>query len=76
MVNRFSRHLGNSFLSHTHVNITGSVQKDGTAFFSSPEDPKPTKTFDPVLEPSSQDYVEGSYDLIIAFWVIHATVDM
>jgi hypothetical protein len=68
--------LNNSFLSYTYANISGSVQEDGSAFFSKPDDPKPVRTFDAELDLSSQDYVEGSYDLIIAFWVIHATSDL
>jgi len=73
---RIPHAVNNSFLRYTYANISGSVQEDGSAFFSQPNDPKPVRIFDPELDPSSQDYVEGSYDLIIAFWVIHATHDL
>ncbi|KAL9079473.1 MAG: hypothetical protein Q9157_001636 [Trypethelium eluteriae] len=73
---RFPHAISNTFSSYTYANISGSVQEDGSAFFTQPNDPKPFRTFDAELDPSSQDYVEGSYDLIIAFWVVHATSDM
>ncbi|KAI9695823.1 MAG: Type I Iterative PKS [Bogoriella megaspora] len=72
---RFPRGIGHTFASYTYANISNSIQKDGTAFFSQPSDPKPVRILDPELDPSSQGYVKGSYHLIIAFWVVHATRD-
>lgn len=66
------RNIDHRFLSYTYATLASSVAPDGTAFFSPTSDPKPARTFDPTLEPAGQGYVEGSYDVIIAFWVMHA----
>ena len=76
MTQRIPRAVNNSFLSYTYANISGGVLQDGSAFFSRTTDQKPDRIFDAELDPSSQGYVEASYDLIIAFWVIHATTDL
>lgn len=76
MTSRIPRAIESSFLSYTYANVSGSIQPDGTAFFSRPNDPKPVRTIDAELEPTSQGYVEGSYDVVIAFWVMHAMKDL
>ena len=76
MTQRIPHAVNSTFLSYTYANISGGVLEDGSAFFSQPTDQKPSRIFDPELDPSSQDYIEGSYDLIIAFWVIHATTNL
>lgn len=70
------RNIDHRFLSYTYATLASSVAPDGTAFFSPTSDPKPARTFDPTLEPAGQGYVEGSYDVIIAFWVMHAMKDL
>lgn len=70
---RIPHAVDNTFLSYTYANISSSIQDDGSAFFSQLNDPKPVQFFDAELDPLSQGYIEGSYDLIIAFWVLHAT---
>lgn len=76
MTSSISRAIDNRFLSYTYANLSGSVQPDGTAFFSRANDPKPARTFDASLEPTSQGYVEGHYDVIIVFWVMHDMKDL
>lgn len=56
--------------------ITSSIQPDGMALFPQSDDPKPVRTFHAELELASQGYTEGSYDMIIAFWVMHATKNL
>ncbi|KAF2630541.1 putative polyketide synthase [Macroventuria anomochaeta] len=73
---RIPQAINSTLFNYTYANISGSIQKDGSAFFSEPNDPKPVKIFDAEADPASQGYVEGSYDVVIAFWVIHATTNL
>ncbi|KAK5632312.1 hypothetical protein RRF57_008028 [Xylaria bambusicola] len=70
------RNIDHRFLHYTYATLASSIAPDGTAFFSRASDPKPTRTFDATLELAGQGYVEGSYDVIIAFWVMHAMKDL
>ncbi|KAI0506314.1 hypothetical protein F5B22DRAFT_639320 [Xylaria bambusicola] len=76
VTSRIPSAINNSFLNYTYTNVSGSIQPDGTAFFSQVDDPKPVLTIDLELDPTTQGYVESSYDVIIAFWIMHATKDL
>jgi hypothetical protein len=68
--------IDNHFLSYTYATLSDASQPGGNRFFGGPNDPVPARTFDAALDPTGQGYAEGYYDVVIAFWVMHAMTDL
>lgn len=70
------REIDNSFKSYTYTDISAAFFENAAANFPQYRDRMVFKTFDAERDPVSQGFVEGTYDLIVAFFVIHATSDL
>ena len=70
------REIGNTFRTYTYTDISAAFFENAAAIFLQQKDRMVFKVFDAEKEPQEQGFVEGSYDLIIAFFVIHATGDL
>jgi NAD(P)-dependent dehydrogenase (short-subunit alcohol dehydrogenase family)/SAM-dependent methyltransferase len=70
------REIGDGFLSYTYTDISAAFFETASATFSKQGEKMVYKTFDVEHDPESQGFQLGSYDLVIAFFVIHATKDM
>lgn len=65
--------LGSSFSSYTYTDISSGFFEAAQERFSEYEGRMIFKTFDMERSPASQGFVEGSYDLVLASNVLHAT---
>ncbi|KAE8548385.1 hypothetical protein EYB25_008763 [Talaromyces marneffei] len=70
------REIGSSFKSYTYTDISAGFFGNAAGIFSQHRDRMIFKTFNAENDPLDQGFVEGSYDLIVAFFVIHATSDL
>jgi SAM-dependent methyltransferase len=70
------REIGQSFRSYTYTDISAAFFENAATNFSQHRERMIFKTFDAEKEPIPQGYAEGTYDLIVAFFVIHATSDL
>ncbi|KAF4625319.1 hypothetical protein G7Y89_g12847 [Cudoniella acicularis] len=70
------REIGDSFLSYTYTDISAAFFENASGVFSQQKNKMVFKTLDVEKEPVEQDFTEGAYDLVIAFFVIHATSDL
>jgi NAD(P)-dependent dehydrogenase (short-subunit alcohol dehydrogenase family)/SAM-dependent methyltransferase len=68
--------IGDSFVSYTYTDISAGFFEKASDVFAQQKTKMIFKTFDVEKDPLQQGYAEGTYDLIIAFFVIHATSDM
>ena len=68
--------LGPSFSTYTYTDISSGFFEAAQNRFSDFANRMIFKTFDMEQPPASQDFVEGSYDLILASNVLHATDKM
>jgi SAM-dependent methyltransferase len=70
------REIGKTFRSYTYTDISAAFFEKAADIFPTQRDRMVFKTFDAEKEPEQQGFVEGTYDLIVAFFVIHATGDL
>ncbi|KAI5865338.1 putative polyketide synthase [Durotheca rogersii] len=70
------REIGQSFRSYTYTDISAAFFENAAATFSQHKDRMIFKTFNAENSPEEQGFVEGSYDMVVAFFVIHATSDL
>jgi hybrid polyketide synthase/nonribosomal peptide synthetase ACE1 len=68
--------IGNTFSSYTYTDISSGYFERAAEAFSDWKDKMIFKSFDTERTPESQDFQEGTYDLIIASNVLHATESM
>lgn len=68
--------IDRSFRSYTYTDISAGFFNNASSIFSKQRDQMVFKTFDAERSPADQGFVEGSYDLVIAFFIIHATKDL
>lgn len=73
---RILRELGSKFLSYTFTDVSSGFFEGAAEVFSAHKDRMVFKTFDCSQDPLTQGYAEGSCDVIVAFFVIHATPDL
>ncbi|KAI1755490.1 putative polyketide synthase [Xylaria castorea] len=71
------REIGSSFSSYTYTDISAAFFENASSTFSRYKDRMAFKTLnvenDPVLE---QGFSEGTYDLVVCFFILHATSDI
>jgi hybrid polyketide synthase/nonribosomal peptide synthetase ACE1 len=65
--------IGNTFSSYTYTDISSGYFEKAAEAFSDWKDKMIFKSFDTERTPESQDFQEGTYDLIVASKVLHAT---
>lgn len=70
------RDIDQSVKSYTYTDISAAFFGNAAGNFSMHKDRMVFKTFDSEKDPISQGFVEGTFDLIVAFFVIHATSDL
>ncbi|RYP50278.1 hypothetical protein DL768_004172 [Monosporascus sp. mg162] len=70
------RELGKSFRSYTYTDISAAFFENASKIFSEYRDRMIFQTLDAEKDPLEQGYAENSYDMIVAFFVIHATSDL
>lgn len=70
------RDINDAFLSYTYTDISTSFFENASSSFSQYKSKMVFKPLDIEKDPVEQGYVEGAYDLVIAFFVIHATSDL
>lgn len=70
------RDIDRSFLSYTYTDISAGFFENASSIFSKQRDRMVFKTFDAERSPVDQGFTEGSYDLVVAFFIIHATSDL
>ncbi|KAI0469085.1 putative polyketide synthase [Xylaria cf. heliscus] len=70
------REIGHNFRSYTYTDISAAFFDKAASSFSQHLDRMIFKTLDVEKDPVKQGFAEGAYDLIIAFFVIHATSDL
>lgn len=70
------REIGHSFRSYTYTDISAAFFNKAASNFSQHKDRMRFKTLDVEKSPTEQGFAEGAYDLVLAFFVIHATSDL
>ncbi|KAF3018236.1 putative PKS-like protein biosynthetic cluster [Neopestalotiopsis sp. 37M] len=70
------REIGRNFRSYTYTDISAAFFDKAASNFSRHRDKMVFKTLDLEKTPLEQGFSEGAYDLVIAFFVIHATADL
>lgn len=73
---RILEQLDSKFLSYTFTDLSSGFFENASEQFAAHKDRMTFKTFDCGLDPVTQGYVEGQYDVVVAFLVIHATPDL
>ncbi|EFR01671.1 lovastatin nonaketide synthase [Nannizzia gypsea CBS 118893] len=68
--------LGSAFSTYTYTDISAGFFGAAQDRFKDYADRMIFKTFDMTKTPASQGFIEGSYDLVIASNVLHATQDL
>ncbi|KAI1169448.1 hypothetical protein F4777DRAFT_573085 [Nemania sp. FL0916] len=68
--------IGDNFHTYTYTDISVGFFEMASMVFSSYKHKMLFKSLDVERDPTQQGFVEGSYDLVIAFFVIHATSDL
>ncbi|SPO01909.1 related to polyketide synthase [Cephalotrichum gorgonifer] len=67
------RMIGNDFTSYTFTDISSGFFETAQSVLTEYKDRMIFKAFDAERDPASQGFTPGSYDLIVASFVIHAT---
>ncbi|KAK6063375.1 Polyketide synthase-nonribosomal peptide synthetase 2 [Seiridium cupressi] len=70
------RAIGNSFLSYTFTDISAGFFGNAASIFAEQKDRMGFKTFDAERDPADQGFIAGTYDVIVASFVIHATAEL
>ncbi|KAH8820161.1 putative polyketide synthase [Xylogone sp. PMI_703] len=70
------REIGQSFLSYTYTDISAAFFENASNVFAQQRDRMIFKTFNAENSPIEQGFKEGAYDLVVCFFVIHATSNL
>ncbi|KAI1073512.1 putative polyketide synthase [Whalleya microplaca] len=70
------KEIDQSFLSYTYTDVSAAFFENASSTFLRHKDRIIFKTLDVEKDPIEQGYIEGAYDLIICFFVLHATGDV
>lgn len=73
---RILEQLDSKFLSYTFTDLSSGFFEKASEQFAAHKDRMTFKTFDCGADPVTQGYIEGQYDVVVAFLVIHATPDL
>ncbi|KAF4335575.1 polyketide synthase [Fusarium beomiforme] len=68
--------LGSAFSTYTYTDVSGGFFDTAQDRFKDFADRMIFKTFDMNISPGSQGFTEGTYDLVIASNVLHATLEL
>ncbi|RYC91645.1 Nonribosomal peptide synthetase 14 [Fusarium oxysporum f. sp. narcissi] len=68
--------LGSAFSTYTYTDVSGGFFDTAQDRFQDFADRMIFKTFDMNISPGSQGFTEGTYDLVIASNVLHATLEL
>ncbi|KAF5538673.1 polyketide synthase [Fusarium mexicanum] len=68
--------LGSAFSTYTYTDVSGGFFDTAQDRFKDYAERMIFKTFDMNISPGSQGFTEGSYDLVIASNVLHATLEL
>ncbi|ROV88308.1 hypothetical protein VMCG_10475 [Cytospora schulzeri] len=70
------REIGQRSRSYTYTDVSAAFFENASQSFRQQQDRIVFKTLDIEQDPLQQGYHEGAYDLVVAFFVIHATSDI
>ncbi|KAI1100574.1 putative polyketide synthase [Jackrogersella minutella] len=70
------REIDQSFTSYTYTDVSAAFFDNASSTFSCQKDRMIFKTLNVERDPIEQGYTGGAYDLIICFFVLHATSDV
>ncbi|KAI0194522.1 putative polyketide synthase [Xylaria flabelliformis] len=70
------REIGSSFSSYTYTDISAAFFENASSTFSRYKDRMVFKTFNVENDPIEQGFSEGTYDLVVCFFILHATSDI
>ncbi|KAF3765311.1 hypothetical protein M406DRAFT_256096 [Cryphonectria parasitica EP155] len=73
---RILKHLGSNFLTYTFTDVSSGFFEVAADVLSDYKDRMVFKTLDCGQDPIAQGYTEGTYDVVVASLVIHATPDL
>lgn len=68
--------IGHSFKSYTYTDLSPSFFGKAAATFPAQKDRLVFKTLDIERDPAAQGFTTGTYDLVVAYLVLHATSDL
>lgn len=70
------RTIGSNYLSYTFTDISAAFFEEASSLFADQKDHILFKTLDAERDVAEQGFAEGTYDLIVANFVIHATAEL
>ncbi|KAI1303963.1 putative polyketide synthase [Xylaria venustula] len=70
------REINSSFSSYTYTDISAAFFENASSTFSRFKDRMVFKTLNVENDPIEQGFPEGSYDLVVCFFILHATSDI
>jgi SAM-dependent methyltransferase len=73
---RILKHLGSNYLSYTFTDVSAGFFDVAANVLAEHKDRMVFKTLDCAQDPTTQGYAEGSFDVVAASLVIHATADL
>ncbi|KAI1172506.1 putative polyketide synthase [Nemania sp. FL0916] len=65
--------IGDKYRSYTYTDISAAFFENAAMTFSREKEKMEFQVFDVESDPAEQNFVEGTYDLVVAFFVLHAT---
>lgn len=68
--------IGSSFASYTYTDISAAFFKTASEIFSQHSEGMVFKKLDAERDPSEQGFQNGAYDVVVAYFVLHATSDL
>ncbi|KAI8949604.1 putative polyketide synthase [Xylaria longipes] len=70
------REINSSFSSYTYTDISAAFFENASSTFSRYKDRMAFKTLNVENDPVEQGFSEGTYDLVVCFFILHATSDI
>ncbi|KAI0477624.1 putative polyketide synthase [Xylariaceae sp. FL0804] len=70
------KRIGHSFKSYTYTDLSPSFFERASSTFATHKDRMVFKTLDIQRDPAAQGFAAGTYDLVVAYLVLHATRDL
>ncbi|KAI0455320.1 putative polyketide synthase [Xylaria acuta] len=70
------REINSSFSSYTYTDISAAFFENASSTFSRYKDRMVFKTLNVENDPIEQGFTEGTYDLVVCFFILHATSDI
>ncbi|KAI1423496.1 putative polyketide synthase [Xylaria sp. FL1777] len=70
------REINSSFSSYTYTDISAAFFENASSTFSRYKDRMVFKTLNVENDPIEQGFPEGTYDLVVCFFILHATSDI